>query len=86
MGYNNSRIKEGDQWKAAFKTPATRTNPPGHYEPNVMPFGLCNAPETFQMFMNNVLQPWIHSGWVLVYLDDILIATPDNLELYRDCP
>ena len=82
-GYNNIRIKEGDQWKAAFKTPATCTNPPGHYELNVMPFGLCNAPETFQTFMNDVLQLWICTGWVLVYLDDILIATPDDLQLHR---
>ena len=37
-GYNNVRIRDGDQWKAAFKTPA------GLFEPMVMFFGLCNSP------------------------------------------
>ena len=41
-GYNNIRIKEGDQWKAAFKTPR------GLFKPTVMFFGLCNSPATFQ--------------------------------------
>lgn len=41
-GYNNVRIKEGDQWKAAFKTNQ------GLFEPTVMFFGLCNSPATFQ--------------------------------------
>src|SRR5882757_6009938 len=41
MGYNNIRINEGDQEKAAFTTPL------GQYEPMVMNFGLRNAPATF---------------------------------------
>jgi len=41
-GYNNVRIKEGDQWKAAFITHK------GLFEPTVMFFGLCNSPATFQ--------------------------------------
>ena len=41
-GYNNVRIKEGDQWKAAFVTNQ------GLFEPNVMFFGLTNSPATFQ--------------------------------------
>lgn len=47
-GYNNIRIRDGDQWKAAFKTPA------GLFEPMVMFFGLCNSPATFQAFMNDI--------------------------------
>jgi hypothetical protein len=47
-GYNNIRIKEGDKWKAAFRTKY------GHFEPTVMQFGLSNAPAVFQRFMNNI--------------------------------
>jgi Reverse transcriptase (RNA-dependent DNA polymerase) len=45
-GYNNIRIKEGDQWKAAFKTNR------GLFEPTVMFFGLTNSPATFQTMMD----------------------------------
>ena len=40
-GYNNIRIKKGDEWKAAFKTNK------GLFEPTVMFFGMCNSPATF---------------------------------------
>lgn len=45
-GYNNVRIREGDEWKAAFKTKF------GLFEPTVMFFGLCNSPATFQAMMD----------------------------------
>jgi len=45
-GYNNVRIKKGDEWKAAFTTPE------GSFEPTVMFFGLTNSPATFQTMMN----------------------------------
>jgi hypothetical protein len=48
-GYNNVRIKKGDEHKATFKTCF------GLYHPKVMYFGLCNSPATFQMFMNHIL-------------------------------
>ena len=70
-GYNNIRIKEGDKWKAAFKTPL------GLFEPTVMTFGLCNPPATFQTFMNNIVEDMIDAGQVVVYLDDILIFAED---------
>jgi hypothetical protein len=75
-GYNNVLIKEGDQWKAAFKTSR------GLYEPLVMFFGLCNSPATFQAMMNNLFKDLIDQNVVIVYLDDILIYT-ETLEEHQ---
>ena len=74
-GYNNIRIKEGDEWKAAF------TCSLGLFEPLVMTFGLCNAPATFQSFMNNIFSDLIDEGHTVIYLDDILLfhTSLDNL-------
>ena len=47
-GYHQVRIKEGDEYKTAFRTQF------GHYQYRVLPFGLCNAPTTFQRLMNDV--------------------------------
>jgi hypothetical protein len=76
-GYNNIRIKEGDEWKAAFRTNR------GLFEPTVMFFGLTNSPATFQSFMNHILRDLIDEGKVVVYLDDILVFT-ETLEEHRD--
>ena len=40
-GYNNIQIRQGDEWKVAFKTNK------GLFEPTVMFFGMCNSPATF---------------------------------------
>ena len=71
-GYNNIRIKDGDEWKAAFKTSE------GLFEPTVMFFGLTNSPATFQTMMDDIFREEIAQGWLRIYMDDILIATDDN--------
>jgi len=70
-GYNNIRIKEGDEYKAAFHTNC------GLFEPLVMFFGLTNSPATFQTMMNDIFHIEISQGQVLIYLDDILIFSRD---------
>jgi len=47
--YNLIRVAEGDEWKMAFRTRY------GLYESLVMPFGLSNAPATFQTYINEAL-------------------------------
>ena len=73
-GYNNIRIKEGDQWKAAFITSK------GLFKPTVMFFGLSNSPATFQRFMNNSFKDMIAEGWLIVYMDDMLIMAANEKE------
>jgi len=67
-GYNNVRIKEGDEWKAAFTTHV------GSYEPVVMFFGMTNSPATFQGMMNEILRDMINEGKVAAFVDDVLIG------------
>jgi hypothetical protein len=76
-GYNNIRIKDGDQWKAAFKTNK------GLFEPRVMFFGLTNSPATFQTMMDDVFRQEIATGAVIIYMDDILIATNGSLRTHQ---
>jgi len=68
-GYNNIRIKEGDEWKAAFLTLE------GLFEPTVMFFGLTNSPAMFQMMMNTIFHTKVVQGWLSVYTDDIVVHT-----------
>jgi hypothetical protein len=74
-GYNNVRIHPDDIKKTAFKTPL------GLFESSVMTFGLCNAPATFQTFMDTQFADIITTGHVVIYLDDILIFAETLQEL-----
>ena len=67
-GYNNVRIKEGDEWKVAFSIPE------GSFEPTVMFFGLTNSPATFQAMMNDLLRNLVVEEKVAVFIDDVMIV------------
>lgn len=72
-GYYQIQVAEQDRYKTAFKTRY------GHYEYNVMPMGLCNAPATFMRQMNEVFDDMLDQ-YVVVYLDDILIYSKTKEE------
>ena len=66
--YHRIRIREGDEWKTAFQTQY------GYFEYQVMPFGLFNAPASFQGYVNKILAEKF-DVFVIVYFDNILIYT-----------
>ena len=74
-GYNNVRIKEGDKWKAVFLTNK------GLFEPQVMYFGLCNSPGTFQRMMNSIFQELLHKNILANYMDNFVIPAKTMEEL-----
>jgi hypothetical protein len=78
-GFNNIRIKEEDQWKAAFKTPFRL------HKPAAMPFRLCNTPSTFCRAMSQLLKHLMdkYPTKLFVYMDNILIATGNDTERHR---
>ncbi|XP_063054507.1 uncharacterized protein LOC134448779 [Engraulis encrasicolus] len=69
-GYWQVRVEEPDREKTAFTTPF------GLFEWDRMPFGLCNAPATFQRLMQRCLSGQMVES-TLVYLDDIIVFSPD---------
>jgi len=74
-GYNNIRIKEGDEWKATLLTNK------GLFKLRVMYFGLCNLPGIFQRMMNSVFQELLHEGILANYMDDFIIPARTKEEL-----
>ena len=64
-GFWKIQISESDKYKIAFTTPS------GHYEWNVMPFGLKNAPSEFQNIMNDIFNSFSH--FTIVSIDDVLV-------------
>jgi len=73
-GFNNVRIKEGDEWKGAFIMHI------GSFEPTVIFFGMTNLPATFQVMMNEILRDLINEGKVAAFVDDILVGTETEEE------
>jgi hypothetical protein len=65
-GFWQVRVRDQDIHKTAFQTPG------GLMEWVAMPFGLCNAPSTFQRMMNDILRDFLHK-FVTVYLDDVCV-------------
>ena len=77
--YHLIGMRKGDEHKTAFRTRY------GQYEYKVMPFGLVNAPATFQTMMNKILMEFLDQG-VVVYLDNILISSAnmdDHIKLVQ---
>ena len=74
-GYNNIWIRDGDQWKVAFKTNK------GLSEPTVMFFRMCNSPATFQSMMDAIFNDMIDESIVIIYMDDIFLFAPDETTL-----
>ncbi len=71
--YHQMRIREGDEWKTAFRTRYSL------FEYQVMPFGLTNAPVTFQGYINKILAEKLNV-FIIMYLNDILIYTESEGE------
>jgi RNase H-like domain found in reverse transcriptase/Reverse transcriptase (RNA-dependent DNA polymerase)/Integrase zinc binding domain/Chromo (CHRromatin Organisation MOdifier) domain/gag-polyprotein putative aspartyl protease len=65
-GYYLLRMAKGEEWKTAFRCRY------GLFEYQVMPFGLCNAPGTFQHFVNDTFSDYLDK-FLAAYLDDLLI-------------
>src|SRR3984957_19966497 len=75
--FHKIRIAEGDEWLTAFRTRF------GLFEWLVTPFGLANAPSTFQKYINWTLREYL-DDFVSAYIDDILIFTTGSLRKHRE--
>ncbi|KAF8697673.1 hypothetical protein RHS03_07742, partial [Rhizoctonia solani] len=86
-GYNNIRIKAGEEWKTAFRTKD------GLFQYCVMPFGLRNAPQIFQRLMNHIFYDMIdvsvvHHCKCLFYTTEVtyigIVITPEGISMEKE--
>jgi len=80
-GFHHIEVEENSRKFTSFTTPL------GQYEYCKMPFGLCNGPSKFQRYVNNIFSEHIKAKKVVVYFDDIVIATKTveaHLEILSD--
>ena len=75
--FHRIRVAKGEEWKTAFRTRY------GLYEWKVCPFGLANAPSTFQRYINWALREYL-DDFCSAYIDDILVFTSGSLRDHRD--
>jgi len=75
--FHKIRVREGDEWLTAFRTRF------GLFEWLVTPFGMANAPSTFQRYINWTLREYL-DDFCTAYLDDILIYTNGSLRQHRE--
>jgi hypothetical protein len=76
-GFYNIQVAEKDRYKTAFRCRY------GHFEFNVMPMGLANAPAVFQAMMNRIFRELIDIS-VICYMDDILVYSATLIDHERD--
>lgn len=80
-GFHHVRVAAGSVKYTSFVTPL------GQYEFLRMPFGLRNAPSVFQRYINSIFRPLIDAKKILIYMDDILIATvtlDEHLQILKE--
>ncbi|GKE42906.1 retrotransposon protein, putative, ty3-gypsy subclass [Tanacetum coccineum] len=77
-GYHQLRVRDEDIPKIAFRMRY------GHYEFQVMPFSLIDAPAVFMDLMNRVCKPYLDK-FVIVFIDDILIYSQGNDDFVIYC-
>ena len=73
--YNNVWIKEEDEWKVVFLMNK------GLFKSQVIYFGLCNSPGTFQWIMNSIFQELLHEGVLANYMNDFVISAKNMKKL-----
>lgn len=73
-GFHHVKMADESVNLSSFVTPL------GQFEYLYMPFGLKNAPATFQRYINFIFKNLISDGKILIYIDDILIATETKEE------